>query len=97
MAVGNIQGIHGIKRTGDAVDPVAVAVRIAGAVPEGGVWGVDIEPDMVRYLTRRAKKAGLKILISTKAGSPTAKAASGAAHSSVVSRLKAPRMVRATR
>ena len=35
------------------------AVRLARAVPRGRVIGVDIEPDMVHYLERRAQRAGL--------------------------------------
>ncbi|MDC0712606.1 class I SAM-dependent methyltransferase [Stigmatella sp. ncwal1] len=35
------------------------AVRLAKAVPQGRVFGVDIEPDMVRYLGERARKEGL--------------------------------------
>lgn len=34
-------------------------VRIARAHPDVTVYGVDIEPDMVRYLDERAKKEGL--------------------------------------
>lgn len=39
-------------------------VRIARAVPAGRVWGVDIEPDMVRYLNRRAQEEGIDNLFS---------------------------------
>jgi cyclopropane fatty-acyl-phospholipid synthase-like methyltransferase len=35
------------------------AVRLARAVPEGQVIATDIEPDMVRYLTERARREGL--------------------------------------
>ncbi len=35
------------------------AVRLARAVPKGHVYGVDIEPDMKRYLTERAQQEGL--------------------------------------
>lgn len=35
------------------------AVRFAHRVPKGRVYGVDAEPDMVRYLTERAKREGL--------------------------------------
>ncbi|MCY1017471.1 class I SAM-dependent methyltransferase [Pyxidicoccus sp. MSG2] len=34
-------------------------VRIARAHPDATVYGVDIEPDMVRYLGERAEKEGL--------------------------------------
>lgn len=35
------------------------AVRLARAVPGGKVYGVDIEPDMTRYLEERARREGL--------------------------------------
>jgi ubiquinone/menaquinone biosynthesis C-methylase UbiE len=35
------------------------AVRFAHMVPKGRVYGVDTEPDMVKYLTERAKSMGL--------------------------------------
>jgi SAM-dependent methyltransferase len=35
------------------------AVRLAHWVPKGRVYGVDAEPDMVRYLAERAKREGL--------------------------------------
>lgn len=35
------------------------SVRFARAVPKGRVYGVDVEPDMVRYLADRAKREGL--------------------------------------
>jgi ubiquinone/menaquinone biosynthesis C-methylase UbiE len=38
------------------------AVRLARAVPAGKVIGVDIEPDMVRYLDERADREGLSNL-----------------------------------
>lgn len=34
-------------------------VRLARAVPEGRVYGADIEPSMVEYLSARAKREGL--------------------------------------
>ena len=37
-------------------------VRIARAVPQGRVYGVDIEPSMVEYLSARATKEGLENL-----------------------------------
>lgn len=45
------------------------AVRLAHVVPNGRVFGVDTEPDMVAYLARRAKQAGLANLVSI-AGKP---------------------------
>jgi ubiquinone/menaquinone biosynthesis C-methylase UbiE len=38
------------------------AVRLARAVPRGKVYGVDIEPDMGRYLGERARREGLNNL-----------------------------------
>lgn len=35
------------------------AVRLARALPQGHVYGVDVEPDMVRYLAERARREGL--------------------------------------
>lgn len=35
------------------------AVRLARALPQGHVYGVDVEPDMQRYLTERARREGL--------------------------------------
>jgi tRNA G46 methylase TrmB len=40
------------------------AVRLARAVPRGRVLGVDVEPDMVRYLNERARREGLSNLSS---------------------------------
>ncbi len=36
------------------------SVRFAHAVPKGRVYGVDTDPDMVKYLVDRAKREGLK-------------------------------------
>jgi cyclopropane fatty-acyl-phospholipid synthase-like methyltransferase len=38
------------------------AVRLARSVPQGRVYGVDVAPDMVRYLEDRAKREGLSNL-----------------------------------
>ena len=35
------------------------SIRLAHFVPKGRVFGVDIEPDMVKYLAERAKREGL--------------------------------------
>lgn len=35
------------------------SARLAHVVPQGRVYAVDIEPDMVRYLNERAERAGL--------------------------------------
>ncbi len=40
------------------------AVRLARAVPQGKVFGVDVEPDMVRFLNQRAAKDKLPNLSS---------------------------------
>lgn len=45
------------------------AVRFARSVPRGRVYGVDVEPDMVKYLAGRAKREGLANLLAV-AGSP---------------------------
>lgn len=39
-------------------------MRLARAVPQGGVLGMDIEPDMGRYLNERAEREGLFNLVS---------------------------------
>ena len=39
-------------------------IRFARACPEGMVYGVDVEPDMVRYLNERADREGLANLRS---------------------------------
>ena len=43
------------------------AVRLAHMVPKGRVYGVDAEPDMVRYLAERAKREGLANLAAVAA------------------------------
>lgn len=43
------------------------AVRLARAVPQGHVFGADVEPDMVRYLTERARREGLANLTAVQA------------------------------
>jgi cyclopropane fatty-acyl-phospholipid synthase-like methyltransferase len=40
------------------------SMRFAHMVPEGRVYGVDTEPDMVKYLSERTKREGLKNVIS---------------------------------
>jgi len=45
------------------------SVRFAHMVPQGRVYGVDTEPDMVKYLAGRAKREGLKNVIAV-AGAP---------------------------
>jgi SAM-dependent methyltransferase len=40
------------------------AVRLARALPQGRIYGVDIEPDMTRYLRERAAREGLANLIA---------------------------------
>ena len=45
------------------------SARFANMVPKGRVYGVDIEPDMVKYLAERAKREGLNNIIAVK-GAP---------------------------
>jgi len=45
------------------------AMRFAHMVPKGKVYGIDTEPDMVKYLADRAKREGLKNVIAV-AGKP---------------------------
>ena len=45
------------------------SVRLAHFVPQGRVYGVDIEPDMVKYLADRARREGLNNLTAV-AGAP---------------------------
>ena len=45
------------------------SARFAHMVPKGRVYGVDTEPDMVKYLAERAKREGLKNVIAV-AGTP---------------------------
>jgi len=45
------------------------AVRLANMVPEGRVYGVDVEPDMVKYLAERAKREKRVNLVAV-AGAP---------------------------
>jgi SAM-dependent methyltransferase len=40
------------------------SARLANMVPQGRVYGVDIEPDMVRYLAERAKRENLGNLVA---------------------------------
>jgi predicted methyltransferase len=43
------------------------SARIANMTPKGRVYGVDTEPDMVKYLTERAKREGLKNVTAVQA------------------------------
>lgn len=45
------------------------AARFANMLPKGRVYGVDTEPDMVKYLAERAKREGLKNIVAV-AGKP---------------------------
>lgn len=45
------------------------SARLASMLPKGRVYAVDIEPDMVRFLTQRAKREGLRNLTAI-AGKP---------------------------
>jgi len=42
------------------------AARLANMLPQGRVYAVDIEPDMVRYLEARAKREGLRNVLALK-------------------------------
>jgi predicted methyltransferase len=48
------------------------AARLANMLPNGTVYAVDLEPDMVKYLGERAKREGLKTLkpVAASAGDP---------------------------
>ena len=48
------------------------ALRFAHMVPKGRVYGVDTEPDMVKYLAERAKREGMAnvIAVAGSAGDP---------------------------
>ena len=46
------------------------AVRIARALPEGQVYGIDTEPDMVRYLNERATREGVAANLTSQQGEP---------------------------
>lgn len=43
------------------------ATRLAHMTPQGRVYAVDIEPDMVKYLAERAKREGLSNLVAVQA------------------------------
>lgn len=43
------------------------SARFANMVPQGRVYGLDTEPDMVKYLADRAKREGLKNVIAVAA------------------------------
>jgi len=43
------------------------AVRFSHMVPKGRIYGVDIEPDMVKYLASRVQRDGLKNVITVQA------------------------------
>ena len=43
------------------------SARFANMVPQGRVYGVDTEPDMVKYLAERAKREGLPNITSVQA------------------------------
>lgn len=48
------------------------AVRLAHMVPQGKVYAVDTEPDMVAWLGKRAREAGLANLVAHKAAPASA-------------------------
>ena len=46
-------------------------MRIAKRVPEGKLFAVDIEPDMLRYLAERAHHEHLSVLVPVQASAET--------------------------
>jgi SAM-dependent methyltransferase len=48
------------------------SARIAKRVPEGRLFAVDVEPDMVRYLRERAQREALAVLVPVLAGADSA-------------------------
>ena len=54
------------------------AVRLARAVPRGKVYGVDVEPDMARYLGERARREGLPHLVPVLGATGRAQLVTGA-------------------
>ena len=44
------------------------SVRLASAVPQGRVYAVDVEHDMVRYLSRRAERENLENMVAVAGG-----------------------------
>jgi SAM-dependent methyltransferase len=58
----------GLERTARVADLGAgtgyFSMRIAKRVPEGKVFAIDIEPDMVRYLRERARRENLGVLLA---------------------------------
>jgi ubiquinone/menaquinone biosynthesis C-methylase UbiE len=40
-------------------------VRLAKLVPQGRVWGIDVEPNLVRFLNKRVEKEGINNVFST--------------------------------
>ena len=49
------------------------AARLANMLPEGRVYAVDVEPDMVKYLGERAKREKLGNLVAVQAGAGDAR------------------------
>lgn len=49
------------------------AARLSHMLPSGKVYGVDTEPDMVKYLGERAQREGLKNLVAVQAGNGDAR------------------------
>lgn len=63
-----IISVVGIKRDSIVADIGSATgyfpVRIAKIADKGRVWGIDIEPNLVNYLNKRAAKEGIKNLYS---------------------------------
>ena len=48
------------------------STRLAHMAPDGRIYAVDLEPDMVKYLGERAKREGLKNLVAVQAKADSA-------------------------
>jgi len=71
-----ILGALDLKRTSSVADIGAgtgyFSVRIAKRIPEGKIFAVDVEPDMVRYLGERAQREHLTNLAPVQASADAA-------------------------
>ena len=70
-----LDGLH-LKRTSSVADIGAgtgyFSVRIAKRIPDGKIFAVDVEPDMVGYLGERAKREHLTNLVPVQASADAA-------------------------
>ena len=69
-----LDALH-LERTGRVADLGAgtgyFSVRIAKRVPEGKLFAIDVEADMLRYLGARAHREGLSVLVPVLANAET--------------------------